>query len=89
MGLVNDTYFVDSNNKLNFVYTVAAAGTYDRSMAVDEIKDVQINNNKIHLLSEYIAKIPVVVFSPGDLRILKDSKVVKAVKQGKNVTSSL
>ena len=46
MGLVNDTYFVDSNNKLNFVYTVAAAGTYDRSMAVDEIKDVQINNNK-------------------------------------------
>jgi hypothetical protein len=38
-GLVKDTYFIDDNNKLNFVYTVAAAGTYDYTMTVDKAKD--------------------------------------------------
>ena len=42
-----------------------------------EGKKVQINNNKIQLLSEYIAKIPIVVFSPGDLRILKDTPITR------------
>lgn len=40
-------------------------------------KKVQINNNKIQLLSEYIAKIPIIVFSPGDLRILKDTPIIR------------
>ena len=38
-GLVKDTYFIDENNKLNFVYTVAAAGTYDYYMTIDKAKE--------------------------------------------------
>lgn len=40
-------------------------------------KKVLINNNKIKLLSDYISKIPIIVFSPGDLRILKDTPIVR------------
>ena len=38
-GLVKDTYFIDANNKLNFVYTAAAAGTYDCAKKVDEVRE--------------------------------------------------
>ena len=44
-GLVKDTYFIDGNNKLNFVYTAAAAGTYDYYMIVDKAKEY-ITTNK-------------------------------------------
>lgn len=43
--IVKDTYFIDENNKLNFVYTVGAAGTYDYAKKVDEVKEAKSNNN--------------------------------------------
>lgn len=45
VGLVKDTYFIDGSNKLNFVYTVGAAGTYDYAKKVDEVKETKSNNN--------------------------------------------
>jgi DNA replication and repair protein RecF len=42
-----------------------------------EGKKVLINNNKVNLLSEYISKIPIIVFAPDDLRLLKDTPIVR------------
>ena len=42
-----------------------------------EGKKVLINNNKINLLSDYISRIPIIVFSPDDLRLLKDTPIIR------------
>ncbi len=36
-------------------------------------KNVMINNNSIHKLSDYISKINIVLFNPDDLKIIKDT----------------
>lgn len=40
-------------------------------------KTVFINNTKIRLLSDYISKINIVLFSPNDLRLIKDSPNIR------------
>ena len=42
-----------------------------------EGKKVLINNNKVNLLSDYISRIPIIVFSPDDLKLLKDTPIVR------------
>ena len=42
-----------------------------------EGKIVLINNKKVNLLSDYISNIPIVVFSPDDLKILKESPIIR------------
>ena len=42
-----------------------------------EGKKVLINNNAVNLLSNYISQIPIVIFSPDDLKLLKDTPLVR------------
>jgi DNA replication and repair protein RecF len=42
-----------------------------------EGKKVLINNNKVNLLSDYISNIPIIVFSPDDLKLLKETPIVR------------
>jgi DNA replication and repair protein RecF len=43
----------------------------------DEGKTVKIDNNKISKISDYISKINVVLFSPNDLKMIKDTPSVR------------
>ena len=36
-------------------------------------KNVKINNNKVAKLSDYVSKLPIVLFNPDDLRFIKDT----------------
>ena len=40
-------------------------------------KTVYIDNDKIKLLSDYISKINIILFSPSDLKLIKDSPSVR------------
>lgn len=43
----------------------------------DEGKKAFINNDKVGLLSKYISKIPIIVFFPDDLKLLKDTPIIR------------
>ena len=40
-------------------------------------KKVKVNNNKIQKISDYISKIPLVLFHPDDLRFIKDTPSIR------------
>ena len=42
-----------------------------------EGKKVLINGNGVNLLSNYISNIPIIVFNPDDLRLLKDTPIIR------------
>lgn len=44
--IIKDKYFIDGNDKLNFVYIVSAAGKYDTAQVVEKIQENQSSTEK-------------------------------------------
>ncbi len=56
------------NNKHKNVYKV---------IITSDGKKVKVDNNKINLISDYISKINIVLFSPNDLKMIKDTQNIR------------
>ena len=66
--IMNNKDFTKIEGEVEDIYT----DSY-KIIIKDNGKNVMINNNSIHKLSDYISKINVVLFNPDDLRIIKDT----------------
>ncbi len=72
---INDKILIRNHTNLTKVEGVIF-NSYQHTYKVilsDDGKTVKIDNNKISKISDYIAKINVVLFSPNDLKMIKDT----------------
>lgn len=76
---VKDAVLIRNNTNLAKIEGVVldkVQNTY-RVILTDEGKTVQLDHNKITKISDYIARIPIVLFSPSDLKMIKDTPSIR------------
>ena len=76
---VNEKYLIlkdKSISKIKGTIRCKNKTKYELNLSKDG-KRVFINHNKVNLLSDYISKIPIIVFSPDDLKLLKDTPILR------------
>ncbi len=76
---INDKTLIKIGTNLTRIDGILKTSYQDnyRVIITNEGKKVKINNNKIGKISEYISKINIVLFSPNDLKMIKDTPSVR------------
>ena len=76
---INDKTFIRHDTEVTKIEGVVK-GRYEHTYQVlitNDGKKVKVDSNKLTKLSDYISKIPIVLFNPNDLKMIKDTPSVR------------